>query len=78
MSSTPSSGPDMEKLIDENGAAGHQDVSSTVLEAADKGDVKALADILKSNKEAFNAVNTHTGDKGRFHYICFGKKFSLD
>ena len=39
--------------------AGHQDV----LEAAKSGDDKTLGDILRTNKEAFKAVDNETGDR---------------
>ena len=49
-------------MMGEN-VAGEQDVHSSVLEAAQLGDDKALGDILRTNKEAFKAVDGDTGDR---------------
>ena len=64
-----------ERLEIENvGGTAHQDINSAVMEAADRGNVQALGDILRTNKEAVNAVHKDTGDKERFHFILFSKK----
>lgn len=49
---------ELEEQTGEN-VAGH----TGVLEAARRGDDKTLGDILRTNKEAFKAVDNDTGDK---------------
>ena len=75
MTSPPSNEPDIElEVFIENVGTAHQGFKSAVLEAADRGDVQALTDILRTNKEEALAVSSDTGDKERFHFISFGKK----
>ena len=60
----PSSCADIELQDQEMGdkVAGQQDVQSSALKAAQQGHDQTLGDILRTNKEAFRAVDGDTGD----------------